>query len=133
MSLSIGIVLGGPEVARSPLDALLTRLARSLRDIQASEPHEGGPELNLVFYVPGSQFSPDFSGVRISTFSRRAKTLMVQIAVSEGQVRAPALEDILSSCKAAVELAAQWLTTRISYESKHDLSILADVGNTLRH
>ena len=133
MSLSIGIVLGGGELARSPVDVSLTRLARSLIDIQSIEPERQEPELNLVFYVPGSKFSPDFSGVRVSTFSRRAKTLMVQIAVSEEHVRTPGIEDFLRSCETAVELAAQWLTTRMPYDSKHDLGILASLSEKLSH
>lgn len=93
----------------------------------------GDFDLNLVFYVPGSKFSPDFSGVRISTFSRRAKTLMVQIAVSEAHVRAPDIEDFLKSCRTAVELAGEWLATRTSNDSKHDLSILAKLSEQLKH
>ena len=59
--------------------------------------------------------------------------MMVQIAVSEEQVRAPEIKDILRSCEAAVRLAAQWLTTRLSYESERDLNILANVRKALRH
>jgi len=131
MSVSIGVVLGGGELAGSPIDSLLIRFTRELAAMQGRLEAASRPEINIVFYVPGSQFTPDFSGLRLATFRRREGTLMVQIALSADQAEAAHPKQLLSLSSAALRLAEKWLRTRFPYDSAPDLEMLDRLGKQL--
>ncbi|MGZ3439260.1 MAG: tyrosine-type recombinase/integrase [Polyangia bacterium] len=82
------IIAGGPEP--TPIDETIRRVAILLAELQTTtagvfERSEG--ELNVVFHLPGRLTRPSFPGLRTAKFSRKHKTLMVQVAVPEPRVR----------------------------------------------
>jgi hypothetical protein len=80
----IGRVYGGPEVRGARIDRALSKLVR-LRG-KGSEGEFGS--LDIVFHVPGSVFTPDFTGIRTGRLSKKERMLAIQIAVPQEIVNA---------------------------------------------
>jgi hypothetical protein len=93
--ISIGVDLYGPELKDSKADRLVTATMKAA--MQCRSPFEFGtsPAVNVAFYVPGSLGSPDWDGIRDSTFSRKRQLLLVQVAVPSKLVNSPALKEYL--------------------------------------
>ena len=81
MKFYIGSVLGGSEVSGTPVDTIITRLARASHAYQQAYEiaSEGG--LDIVYHVPGSMMQREFEELRTGKFSKKEKMLMVQISV----------------------------------------------------
>lgn len=87
LSVSIGIVSGGTSPSnRAVVEFLRAILKRSAELWGSAEDavETAGCMVNVVFHVPGTLRSPDFVGIRTSTFSRKRRLLMVQVAVPDG-------------------------------------------------
>jgi hypothetical protein len=81
--ISAGAIVGGPEAVF--FDSVL-------REFMQRCEHQGtwtesNIHVNIVYHLPGSTWSPDYIGVRDAKFSRKARTLMVQIAVEDEWIR----------------------------------------------
>lgn len=77
--ISIGAVIGGPECAF--FDSRLRRLMRYCRENRDKGTETA--EVNVVFHLPGSVIRPNYVGLRTAKFSKKEKTLMVQVSVEE--------------------------------------------------
>jgi hypothetical protein len=74
----ISRVYGGPELTGSKIDQTIAKFMK-LRGAERDVGQFGS--LDVVLHVPGSVFSPEPFGVRTSRFSKKERTLMLQIAV----------------------------------------------------
>lgn len=81
MKFFISSVLGGPEVPGTPVDTIITQLAVACHAYQQAQAITSEGSLDIVYHVPGSMVQPEFEGLRTAKFSKKEKTLMVQIAV----------------------------------------------------
>lgn len=62
--------------------------------------------VNVVFHVPaGRDFTPEFEGLRSGRFSRKQRTLMVQVAIPEGDPKGDPDEEVRRLLLQAVDLA----------------------------
>lgn len=77
--ISIGAVVGGPEC--DFFRSHLSRLSRYCSDNRTLGSDSG--EVNVVYHLPGSIIKPDYTGLRTAKFSKKEKTLMVQVGVEE--------------------------------------------------
>jgi hypothetical protein len=89
--ISVGAVVGGPECAF--FDARLRLFMRFVRE--ARESAQDDSEVNLVFHLPGSIAKPGYVGPRVAKFSRKDKTLMIQVGVEEEIIRSDSEKDVL--------------------------------------
>lgn len=114
LSVSIGIVSGGTNPSnRTVVDFLRAILKRSVDlwgdSSSHSEANAAGCEVNVVFYVPGTFREFDFIGIRTSTFSRKRRILMVQVAVPDGFDSSMDMAGfVFDSLHAAVDVAVQY-------------------------
>jgi hypothetical protein len=76
--LSIGGIVGGPDLTASRWDDEVTRLSRVVSDLR---PAAAEFNVSVVCHVPGSIVQPGYSGVRTGTYSRKRQELMVQAPV----------------------------------------------------
>jgi hypothetical protein len=110
MMLYLSSVLGGPEVDGVPLDALLTRIIRSKASWASSDPQ---PSVEVMLYLPGSKFAPDFQGARTGRYSKKIDRLMIQVAVPPEVVTARSPERfLLRSLRDAVQMASAYFKKR---------------------
>jgi hypothetical protein len=127
MKFYIGSVLGGPEVSGTPVDTIITRLARASHAYQQAHEiaSEGG--LDIVYHVPGSMMQPEFEGLRTGKFSKKEKMLMVQISVPTLFESEQHLERFLvEALREAIQLAKPiFKSTKIPF-SKEEYLQLAD-------
>jgi hypothetical protein len=79
--ISIGAVMGGPELEGGSFDQASDEVCRAVIDLRGSFGTGESAEVNVVFHVPGSIIEPDWEGARDATFSKKRKLLMVQVAV----------------------------------------------------
>src|SRR5713226_9593971 len=81
MGLFLSDILGGPEQLDKPFDKKVTAICKKMELHKAGmiDPEDG--TINIVFQYPGSLLQPEFSGVRTGSFSKKRKTLVVQVAV----------------------------------------------------
>jgi len=108
----VGAVLGGPDVRDS---GLVTGIQTVSRAFDASRPTntEHSATLDLVFHVPGNLISPKFDGQRTAKFSRRERTLMIQIAVPTDKIHSDCPEQFLfASIAKAIPLGVAHLEKR---------------------
>lgn len=97
----IGAVFGGPELADAPIEKAIRLIGKARGPIEKSD----SGALDIVFHVPGSLLKPEFTGVRTAKFSRKERTLMLQIAVPDEQVHSPDIHWLLDAIRDAVRLA----------------------------
>ncbi len=104
-ALSIGILLGGSSLATAAWDNALTALTRVIagRRQGLSSPLN----VNVVFQVPGQFLKPEFEGVRMGTYWKRYKALVVQVAVPE-ELPDDVWADVLTRLSAAIDEAEGW-------------------------
>jgi hypothetical protein len=95
MSLTVGVVAGGPEGMTEEVRSIILRLREELADTSID-----GWDVNLVFFLPGTVRALDFDGVRVGRMSRQRRLIKVDIAVSDPKLPAPQLQEIL---RAAVQ------------------------------
>jgi len=123
--ISFGAVAGGPECS------FFLSVLQPIR-ICAKEERIGqtqSAEINVVFHLPGSIADPGYTGVRTAKFSKRQKTLMMQIGVEKAMVACQSeaeirkyIQDVLLE---AITVGESWLHKRgIAYDAPQDLSVL---------
>jgi hypothetical protein len=106
--LSLGIVLGGPELEDGTCDKVLARILNAVADNCPINTGIEGAMLNVVFHVPGTLFGPDFSGLRVAKFSRARAILLVQVAVPTDLVSEMAIRSFAyTSIRRAIDIAAR--------------------------
>jgi hypothetical protein len=110
MVLYVGSVVDGNIGAHGndaivPAIAKLRRLALALRASQ-EEPEEA--QIDLVFHVPGPNFSLDYSGLRSGSIWRSKRLIQIQVAVPD-QLTAkevtPFLRSMLTQVPATAEVS----------------------------
>ena len=107
--LSIGTVIGGWSEAKRAWDeafhAIDGRLTPAMAGLTVPL------NLNVVYHLPGEISSPDWTGVRTSSYSRKLAVLMVQVSVPPGMPPDPGgfIRDTLS---AAIDAAEEWAARR---------------------
>jgi len=93
--IHIGAVYGGPELEGSAAYRTISAVRRALEELRGPFEDGTGPATNVVFFVPGSLDSPDWSGARDARFSRKRQLLMVQVAIPANLVGSPDLRAFL--------------------------------------
>jgi hypothetical protein len=88
--ISIGGYYHGPELKNSETDRVITSLMKAATFELGKD-----PEINVIFYVPGSLGGPDWEGIRDAKFSRKQQLLMIQVAVPAKMVNSPQLKAFL--------------------------------------
>jgi hypothetical protein len=123
-------VLMGPELARSPISDVIRRIA-----VARGPGREGDyGSLDVVFHVPGSILRPKFEGVRTSSFFKRDRIHMIQIAIPEEQVNAPDLDYLMSSIRQAIRLARpRFEKAGIKYPEEEYLATVDRIERELKH
>ena len=84
--ISIGGVFRGPELESSPFAKAHRATARALKGLRGPLTLGSAPLVNAVFVVPGSQGEPDFDGLEYGDYSKKDKSIVVQIAVPRDAV-----------------------------------------------
>ena len=106
--LEIGIVVGGDSPGNTPWVRHAATLQRRSLELGA---HLTSPlGINVVFFIPGPLFSPDFSGVRTGTYAKRPNLLLVQAAVDIDS--GPPEQELSGLLERAVDAAEGWLRSR---------------------
>ena len=129
----LGRVYGGPEICGSSVDKAISGLVQLL-----GPQSEGRPgSLDVVVHVPGSEFKPDFEGVRSGRFSKKERMLMVQIGLPQNLVSADSVEvqlSILGALRQAVRLGrARFEKAKIPYPEEEYLRKVREIETTLVH
>ena len=129
MKLYIGSVLGGPEISGSPVDTIITRLAKASHDYQQAHEIASEGELDIVYHVPGSMMQPEFEGLRTGKFSRKEKMLMVQISVPTLFENEKDLEKFLAEAlREAIRLAKPiFKSTKIPFSQEEYLRLVDSI------
>jgi hypothetical protein len=100
-ALSLGAVIGGTS-ASSAWEMAIKRLAWRVKNLR--EGVASPLAVNVVYHIPGEHLSPDFSGVRTGSFSRKTRKLLVQVALPPEPVSDPDAE-ALALLREAVDVA----------------------------
>lgn len=79
--ISIGAVYEGLELRGSPICETINAIGKAVIKLRGDFEIGKSPAVNVVFYVPGSLGGVDWEGSRDSTFSRKQRLLMVQVAI----------------------------------------------------
>lgn len=130
----ISQIYGGPELVGTPFDRAVGTISR-LR----GAPVDPGlqPSIDMVFHVPGSHFTPDYSGVRTGRLSRRKRMLQIQIAVPReilGSTEGDIIPFLLDSLREGVRIAAlRFRKANIAYDKEAHLGVIARIQSALVH
>jgi hypothetical protein len=128
--ISFGAVYGGPEIYESPIADTIRRLKK------ARVPREEGPfgSLVIVFHVPGSIIQPEYEGVRTARFSRKQRTLTLQIAVPAEQTYTPDLDFLLNAIRKAIGMARpRFERAGVRYPEREYLDMVDRIEKELKH
>lgn len=123
--ISIGAVVGGPEC--DFFRSHLSRLSRFCSENRNDGSDSG--ETNIVYHLPGSVIKPDYTGLRTAKFSKKEKTLMIQVGVEEEWIASTddrtVLQYIYETADEALGIARGELARRgIDYELDADRRFL---------
>jgi hypothetical protein len=133
MKMAISQINGGPEVRGSGVDRVIEKIAGA---VSGGEEDDFG-SLVIVFHVHGSLLSPEHAGVRTSTFSKKKRKLMLQIAVPKRVVEKEEMEIqrfLLASLAEAVLLAeAVFNRAKIPYRKEYYLSLIDRARRAFTH
>jgi hypothetical protein len=78
--ISIGVQLGGPESVA--IEALLRAAMTTMICARGEKGDDASPEVNVVFYVPGSLLQyADLRKIEATRFSRKERLLLVAVPV----------------------------------------------------
>ena len=134
MTLYIGSVLGGPEVAGTQVAELINRLARASHAYQEAHEMSSEGSLDIAYHVAGSLVRPQFEGLRTGKFSKREKTLMVQIAVPilfESDIHLAHF--LVDALREAIDLAAPvFKSTKIYFSTEEYLTLVDAIAHNVR-
>ena len=78
MSITVGIVHGGPEGPRGWIHGAILEMRSALGEVNT-----GAANINLVYVLHGSLRQPDFAGVKIGTVDRKRHGIQMMIAVPD--------------------------------------------------
>lgn len=73
--------------------------------------------VSVVFHIPGQHLEPEFTGVRTSTFSRKERRLMIQVALPPTSSPTPDAY-LRESLRAAVEAAEDFAQMESLFEGQ---------------
>jgi hypothetical protein len=106
--ISMGVYLGGPE--RLPIEKLLRTTMKAIMSARGEgyESHQQ-PEVNVVFYVPGSISDyADLKKIEAARFSRKQKLLLVAVPVPKEEAESGgSVEFVIESLHQANAIAAE--------------------------
>jgi hypothetical protein len=132
MTLSLGAIFGPGE----PPGFTTFRKVHLAISKDELPPLGAGAVLNVVFIFPDPQRPKrsSFSGIRTSTFSRKDKILMVQVAVpEEAAFRENSAAFFLEAIRAAIRLAKPvFEKAGIPYDADADLAVVDQVAQEWR-
>jgi len=127
MTLSIGAVLGGPELENGYVEREIRRLMRLAKRVD--EPSVRRASINVVFHVSGSISQVDFEGLRTAKFSRSEQKLMIQVAVPKDITDSGVGEFLISSLRQASSVAKLvFKKARIDFDENEYLGLVDKVG-----
>lgn len=123
---SIGSVVGGRTAGNR---AWTDEIARLTSEVVAARAGMEAPlNLNVVFHVAGNLIQPDFEGVRIGTFRKAQRLLMVQVALSEAAPPEPRPE-LLGLLEDAVAEAESWsIRRRVAFDREPFTLVLGSLA-----
>ncbi|MHB8707190.1 MAG: hypothetical protein ACYC77_11865 [Coriobacteriia bacterium] len=127
--LSIGAIYGGPEFSHQP-DVPWKAAVQSLmqRIVDVRQGVESPLNVNVVFHVPGSVLTPEFTGSRTGSFRKRDSHLIVQIALPPEAPDDQAAY-LISSIRDSIETVEVWNRRK---DRQFDLSALRSVVDHLQ-
>jgi hypothetical protein len=105
MMIGMGIILRGPE--DMPVDGFLTSAMKAVK-VARGEWKEGEiPAVIVVWVVPGSLGKVNFTGQRVTLFSKKKKLLQIEAAVPQEVVDAGgSVEFVVDALRTACATAA---------------------------
>src|SRR6516165_5245411 len=110
MPISFSSILGGPELDNTPIDHITHSIGEDMEEVPLPE---GDAELVIFLYVPGKLEKPSFKGIRIGRFSRKDKTLQIEISVPRRILSSPELlHELAVLLKRAVRKGKAYLTKK---------------------
>ena len=128
--ITFGFIIGGPESIC--LSNKIIRLSSYIHD--HSEKLTKSASINIVYHHPGRIISPDYKGMRDGKFSKKDKTIMIQISVPV--IIQSTSKDIshwnyiFSSITEAINLAnRKFIQKKIAYSVNDDINFV----NSLVH
>jgi hypothetical protein len=94
--IAIGGHFGGQELKESAIDRALLTAMRVVK-LERSPAYDNGeiPYVNPVFVVPGSLSTPDFDDIQLGKFSRKDKSLVVEVSVPESVAAGQGIRDFI--------------------------------------
>jgi hypothetical protein len=105
--IAIGCVYGGPEFQDSASTKTSRAVMNAVYDVRGNTYEDLTiPKVNVVYFFHGTLSTPEWTGLRDGTFSRKRKLLMIQVAVPEDLNDTQELEPfLLDSLRKANALA----------------------------
>ncbi|MCK8500833.1 hypothetical protein [Myxococcus fulvus] len=126
--IHMGAVMGGGELADSPIRVAIRKIARARGPKQEDE----SGSLGIVFHGPGSILGNEFAGVRTGMLSRSQRMLQVRISAPEEQVEAPDDHWLLERMREAIRIARpRFERARIGYPEAEYLATIDRVEQGL--
>lgn len=107
--ISIGCDFGGPGLSQTAIGELLLAASRLVEQHRGEYDEGSIPEVNVVFYVPGSVADfPPRDAPRAGRFSRKQKLLLVEVYVPRDVAEAGgSVEFVTDSLRQANAIAAE--------------------------
>lgn len=107
--ISIGCHFRGPELKQSPIGDLILAAMNRVAEFRGNYAEGSIPEVNVVFYVPGSLGDfPPLDKPRAGRFSRKQKLLLVEVYVPREVAEAGgSVEFVIDALRQANAIAAE--------------------------
>lgn len=127
MMLYVGSVQGGPEIEKTSIDVLISKLIQFAEESRKSISNDWAA-LNVVFYISGSIIGVDFEGLRTGKFSKKQKLLMIQVAVPNDIQESELKSFLLDSLRGAAEVALPvFQKARIEFDTQGYLRLIDSI------
>jgi hypothetical protein len=98
----------GPELRESPINKRLMAIGRAIKMARGDWKQGDTPGVVVVFVVPGSLGDVNFTGQRITLFSRKKKLLQIEVAVPNELVTVGDVDSfVLDAVRQAIRTAAE--------------------------
>ena len=106
--IGTGDYLRGPELQNSAISRNLDRAWQVIKDAAGDWREGETPGLIVLFVVPGSLGDADFTGQRVTLFSRKKKLVQIEAAVPRELVCAERIGDfVIGALRQAAQTAAE--------------------------
>jgi hypothetical protein len=106
--LTLGAQFVGPEQNGSPIDVAILSVMDAVRDARGERTKGTSPEVNVVFYVPGSCDLAVPAKMEAARFSRKQKLLLVAVPVPPEMINSDkALDFVIAALHKANAIAAE--------------------------